>query len=445
VSQTNTCLDFCAFVKEYFTDGDTMINNNTDVINVGSKFYELDDIHAEFSVNHNFMYTALHLNIHSLPAKFDRLKTLLTRLNEQIQLDFILLCETFLSDINANMFNIPGYNFVYKNRKTNCRGGVAIYIKDSIKFSNRPDLEINHDGEFESIFIEATVNNNTTSVLVGEVYRVPNTSESVSVERYEHIINKLTSTGKDLILCTDQNFDYFKVDKHKHSLDLLNGFISGGIIPTITEATRVTPLTSTLIDNIYVKFKDLQNVKSGIISCDISDHFPVFMFHGRAKKPIKEPVTIQTRSLEENLDKIKAALVEVDWSFLEGLDVDASYIELTNKLQSILDTAAPMKTKIIYQKQHVLNPWMTKGLTKSSRTQDNLYKKCSGKPKTDTAYTNYADFKRIYQRLKRNAKYNYYTNLLNNYKNDIRRIWCILNNVIGRKKNPNRSYRFICY
>ncbi len=435
MSQSDSRFDFCTFVNEYFASDDTSNNNNQNILNVGSKLYELDDIQAKFSVNHNFMYTAMHLNIHSLLAKFDQLKTLLTRLNGiQIQLDFILLCETFLSDTNANMFDIPGYNFVYKNRKVNCRGGVAIYIKDNIKFSNRPDLEINHDGEFESIVIEANVSNTSSSVIVGEIYRVPNTSEVVSVERYEEIINKVTSTDKDLILSTDQNFDYFKIDTHKHSLELLNGFISCGIIPTITEATRVTPLTSTLIDNIYVKFKDMHNVKSGIISSDISDHFPVFMFHGKTTKNKKEPVTIHTRSLEENIDKIKAALVEIDWSYLEELDVDACYTELTNKIQSILDIAAPLKTKIIYPKQQVLNPWMTKGLMKSSRTLDNLYKKCCGKPKNDIAFTKYADYKRVFQRLKRNTKYNYYTKLLNDYKNDIRRMWSTINNVIGRKK-----------
>ena len=58
----------------------------------------------------------LHLNIQSLPDTFDKLKLPITEINDQnIKLDFILLCETFLMDINSNQYNIPYYNLLYKN------------------------------------------------------------------------------------------------------------------------------------------------------------------------------------------------------------------------------------------------------------------------------------------------------------------------------------------
>ena len=47
--------------------------------------------------------------------------------------DFILICETFLTIINDNMFHIDGYNFVCRNRTNPQRGGgVGIYIKSNI-------------------------------------------------------------------------------------------------------------------------------------------------------------------------------------------------------------------------------------------------------------------------------------------------------------------------
>ncbi len=141
---------------------------------------------------------------------------------------------------------------MYTNRKVNSRGGVAIYIKDNIKFSNRPDLEINHDGEFESIVIEANVSYNTSSVIVGEIYRVPNTSEVVSVERYEEIINRVTSTDKDLILFTDQNFDYFKMDTHKHSLE--QRFVSGWRSPS--KRFVLVSILSLMMFTIFMRRKE---------------------------------------------------------------------------------------------------------------------------------------------------------------------------------------------
>jgi hypothetical protein len=70
----------------------------------------------------------MHLNIQSLPSKFDNLKIMLYRMQDiGKRLDFILLCETFLTMTNAHMFNIDGCNFVCYNRKNSSRG-VLQYI-----------------------------------------------------------------------------------------------------------------------------------------------------------------------------------------------------------------------------------------------------------------------------------------------------------------------------
>ena len=82
------------------------------------------------------------INIQSLPAKFEKLKYLISEFQEQnIDIDFILLCETFLTDNIAQQFNIPGYNLLSRNRNTK-RGGVAIFINNKHNYQSREDLEI---------------------------------------------------------------------------------------------------------------------------------------------------------------------------------------------------------------------------------------------------------------------------------------------------------------
>ena len=66
------------------------------------------------------------------------------------------------------------------------RGGVAIYINSNLNFTRHNDLEIFLDGQFESIFIE--IKSKASPLIVGEIYRVPNTSEHDSIERYETIL-----------------------------------------------------------------------------------------------------------------------------------------------------------------------------------------------------------------------------------------------------------------
>ena len=92
------------------------------------------------------IYLALHILLSSLH-------------NINIEIKFILLLETFLSDNNCNIYNIPGYNLICKNRAAGKRGGVVIYIKENMTYKNRPYLEINVENEFESLFIDTTINN----------------------------------------------------------------------------------------------------------------------------------------------------------------------------------------------------------------------------------------------------------------------------------------------
>jgi len=91
-----------------------------------------------------FIYTDLHLNIQSLPAKFDNLKILFSELyTNNIEIDFIL--------IYLNHFKISGYSLVYQNRINLRRGGVAIYINSKRNYKPRDDLALNVLGIFESI------------------------------------------------------------------------------------------------------------------------------------------------------------------------------------------------------------------------------------------------------------------------------------------------------
>ncbi len=196
---------------------------------------------------------------------------------------------------------------------------------------------------------------------MGEVYRVPNTSEVASIERYEQITSRLTASPCHVLLATDQNFNYFNVAHHRNTLDLLNNFIASGMIPTITQATRVTPLTSTLIDNIYINIKDNTHyICSGILASDISDHFPIFLLYGKRPKNKKQPISFYTRSVEKKSVELNDSLATIDWSYLERLHVDEACEEFTRNIKSTLDTIAPLKKKTLYPNQQLLNSWMTK-------------------------------------------------------------------------------------
>ena len=116
-------------------------------------------------------------------------------------------------EANAELFPLPGYSFVHNCRKSMAKGGIALYISDDFTFIERSDLSINIEGEFESIIIEIkniASKNIIIFIIIGEIYRVPNTSVRESIARYEKIMTDIANTKNDIIIATDQNFDYMK-------------------------------------------------------------------------------------------------------------------------------------------------------------------------------------------------------------------------------------------
>ena len=141
------------YLGQYLRE-DNLMDNPLTIHNIKSSYYDLDKLNIDDESNEEYEYTCVHINILSLPAKFEKLKYLISEFQEQnIDIDFILLCETFLTDNIAQQFNISGYNLLSRNRNTK-RGGVAIFINNKHNYQSREDLEIFVSGEFESIFVK---------------------------------------------------------------------------------------------------------------------------------------------------------------------------------------------------------------------------------------------------------------------------------------------------
>ena len=248
------------------------------------------------------------------------------------------MCETFLHDGNKHLFDLPGYNFVFRNRTNKSRGGVAIYIRKNIEYKLREDLDIFVEGEFESIFLETVINNNKT--VIGEIYRVPNSNINQSIERYDEIFSK-TKDAKNVIIGTDQNFDLLKIESHKQTADLFNNAFANSLMPTITKPTRITHASATLIDNIYVKFNNNHiNLNSAILVTDISDHLPVFCFITSQNIKLKsyKPLIIEKRQINEKVtNQIQTMIEQTNWNYFDDININDACDELTEQIKDTLN------------------------------------------------------------------------------------------------------------
>ena len=194
-----------------------------------------------------------------------------------------------------------------------------------LNFKLREDLTVHIPSVFESMFVE--INSDNFKAIVGEIYRVPNTNEINSINMYEDIIRKLQNYKNEIIIGTDQNFDYIKLDQHKNTQKLLDIFLTNGLLPTITKPTRITHTTATLIDNIYISTKYKRHIQSSILTVDISDHLPVITNVGYSKQVhTKTHKTIKTRKITDTImTKISNTIIGTDWHYLEQMDINEAY------------------------------------------------------------------------------------------------------------------------
>lgn len=416
-----------------------------DIINssgVDCKYYEIEQV-ININPKNDHKFCALHLNIHSLPAKHDQLKEIIASLREKGTIvHFILLCETFLNDQNMSYMNLDGYNLVCKNRKVGMRGGIAMYILNSLPYVTREDLEINIDLEFESLFVEVKTKEQNT--IVGEIYRVPNTNERSSIERFHNVANKLKGIKCDIIIGTDQNFDLLKYNTNKNTRDLLDGLIEEGFIPLITKPTRITHTTATIIDNIYLKGNSSLSYKSGIIECDISDHLPIVGMIGKQITKTKRTIVIEHRKLNKStLASIQKDLLNKDWSGLETGQLDAAYDTFINEVNKSIDQFAPVKKIVVPRKFIKQEPWVTNGILTSARKKDKLFKKCKNKPKEDKLYITYNSYKLLYNKVKRKAKAQYIHCTLQQCMNNPSKTWKVINNLLGKTHDKTSTIELL--
>ena len=110
---------------------------------------------------------------------------------------------------------------------------------------------------------------NPKPFLICTAYRPPNAT-SDWIDKLEAELSVAQSSGLELILMGDINIDYRSCSNTKW-LQLIQLF---DLTQLVTDFTRITPLTATIIDHIYTS--NPENIIDCFVpSYAISDHFPV--------------------------------------------------------------------------------------------------------------------------------------------------------------------------
>jgi len=371
----------------------------------------------------------LHLNVNGLFNKIDQIRYLMNTTKRNIHLFGIT--ETHLTElIPESLVSIMGYHTVRKDRKTGKGGGVAVFIRDDLKWQRRTDLE----NGIESIVIEIFLKK-SKPLIICIMYRPPDSSLH-SVQNFETHLNDFLTTSitedKETILLGDLNVDYNKRNDHKPIKDM---FTLVGLVQLIHDFTRVTHSSKTIIDVIFTSHQD--HIKETIvIPMGISDH-DVIGVNRKINNTRYTPRRIKMRNYKNyNAERLKDEIKTINWNEIIFRDsFNESWEAFKMKLSETINHHAPLAEKKIRGKSC---PWLTNPIKTKIKERDNLLKKAR-KSNDMIDWKNFRSCRNTVTALIRKSKKHYHQQIFNENINDSQKFWKELKKLYPLKSKQSCS------
>lgn len=427
--------------NEYIT-----LNNLTDPdinffssINFETQIFKISEAKTYLQQRVSNSFSLLNINIRSFNKNFENFKLML----QNLRFSFKIICvtETWCKNQNSSMFDLPGYRSVHQERAGQTSGGgVSLFVHNSIDFKIRNDLSINNV-DCESISIEI-LNKHSKNIIASVIYRQPAGNFDNFKQYFKTCMSKVNNSNKLFYTAGDFNLNILDENSNKVKR-FVNMLLQLGVVPTITKATRITNTSTTLIDNIITNnFNSDSKFATGIIQTDISDHFPNFLLTDNDNCDMQG--NSQNAIFKRFFDKsstnnFRNSLLEANWELVkEASEVHAAYEVFLKIFQKLYDKHFP-KIKVSINPKNNSSPWMTKALLKSSKKKQRLYQKLL-KNRTYKNEKDYKNYKNTFEKLKKHAKKNYFSEQITKANGDAKKTWSGLKEIINKTKSKANSF-----
>jgi hypothetical protein len=416
-----------------------------------SSYYD-NDAFIDLLKNKQCPFNIISLNCQSLNAKFDQISVYIESLRQQLcNIDALCVQETWLNDNSSTShLQIEGYNLITKSCSCSAHGGVAIYLNDQLNY--RLLSVSSQSNTWDGMFLEIdNFSNANRSIIIGNIYRPPHNNVAnyrTFFDEMNEILHNFQRQKKEILIAGDFNLDLLKINENQHIKEYFDLIMANGFLPKITLPTRLTHQGGTLIDNIFVKLSNhCVETTAGILLQQISDHQPCFLIFDTFQYNHVSCKTVKVYTNDsESISKFKDEMAYQCSLDRYGEDnPNANYDILHNSITTSLAKHLPIKTVRFNKHKHKRMKWITHGIIRSVKYRDKLYGKMK-KARTEQEYylckTNLQTYNRILKQTIRNAKKQYYQTCFNNYRDDIRKTWKTINDVLGRvpKSVENPKY-----
>ena len=363
----------------------------------------------------------IHLNVRSLLPKISELSVILHRTKASV----MAVSETHLdSSISNNEVNIQGYTMIRRDRNRS-GGGVCLFIKDTVSFNVRQDLE---EENFEAVFVDILFPK-SRPFLVGVCYRPP--SDCNFLAKFRGVIDRLDLANEAYIL-GDFNVCMSKAQSSlaRQYLGILNSF---SFTQLITDPTRITASTKSILDHILTNSVS-KVVKSGVLDWSLSDHQAVFFIRGRPPGGGGGDVRNRRRRVMKGYSKERLCdeLGNMDWSpVVFAIDVNLALENFYQMFISVIDNIAPYRE---FRPKHFSSPWMCGEILAGIKKRDSLFAKFKKDRNNQDIYRQYCAQRNKVQREVKFAKSNYFRRKIDESGSDSGKLWRQLGSLGHSKK-----------
>jgi hypothetical protein len=183
---------------------------------------------------------------------------------------------------HPSTLNINNYTLIHKDRSPGQGGGVGFYVRTGLNYNIVDDLSTFIPKTFESLTIETVIHGK--KMFFSSVYRSPTAPPGTFPAQHltnfimcmDTLLSSLSSLGHSSYICLDANINQLNLSNHHPSYEYFSMVVNNGFTQCISKATRIVNKSYSLIDHILPNVQQ-ENLTSGTIISDISDHFVTFL------------------------------------------------------------------------------------------------------------------------------------------------------------------------
>jgi hypothetical protein len=135
---------------------------------------------------------------------------------------------------------------------------------------------------------------------------------------------------------------------------------------------------------------------------------------------------------DENKKNFRELLSGQDWTAVteqcNNGDVNRAYTTFITQYKSVYDKSFPVSSRKIRSKQTIKNPWMTRGLLKSSKKKEQLYLKFIKNP-SEFNRNKFVTYRNKFKTVRIKAEKYFYATEFDKYKGDLKKTWSLIRSI----------------